>query len=198
MAAQSGTLAPTGDAEADDLLNTSGLALVLGMLLDQQISISWAFAGPLKIRSRLTDRGVEFSASAIADLPEDAVVEVFCEKPAVHRYPAVMARRAQALCAHIAEHHNDAPESIWISEPTATQLWKQITELPGFGDEKAKIFTAVLAKRFGVRPRGWKKFAGPFADDQPRTVADVDSAAAMDAVKAWKKRQRDAGKTKQD
>lgn len=185
--------APTGDAESDELVASDPFALMLGMLLDQQISIEMAFRGPLRLRERLGS----LDAAVIADREPEDLAAVFAIKPALHRFPAATSKRAQALCRHLVEVH-DGNADLWSDGPTARELHRRISELPGFGDEKTMIFIAVLAKRFGVKPRGWKQFAGPFADKEPRSVADMDSEAGRDRVKAWKKLQRAEGRTKQD
>jgi len=128
----------------------------------------------------------------------DDLVAAFVTKPALHRYPAVMARRTQELAQHIVDHHGGDTGKIWHRSRSAERLFDRIRSLPGFGDEKARIFLAVLAKRFGVTPLGWEAFAGPFADDQPRSVADMTGPDGINRVKAWKKAQKAAGLTKQD
>lgn len=184
--------APTGDPASDAFIAADPLALLIGTLLDQQISIELAFRGPLRLSERI-DR---FTARFIADLDADELASVFATKPALHRFPAAMARRTQDLCRHLVDEH-DGSASLWSDQPTARELHERIGALPGYGEEKSMILMAVLGKRFGVRPRGWKRFAGPFADNQPRSVADMDSDDGRDAVRQWKKAQRAAGRTKQ-
>ncbi len=190
-----GTLAVTGDQEADDLLNTNPLAMVIGMLLDQQVPMEWAFRSPATLKRRMGDR---FTESAIAAMHPEDLVAVFCEKPALHRYPAAMARRVHALCAHVVEHHGGDAANVWHGVRSGDELFDRIRALPGFGDEKARIFLALLAKRLGQRPPGWEERAGPFADDHPRSVADISSRDAFDRVRHWKKAQKAAGKGKGD
>jgi len=189
-----GSLRATGTEAADTLVNTDATALVLAMLLDQQIPIGWAFMGPMRLQERIG----RFDARTLAEMAEDDLVAAFVAKPALHRYPAVMARRAQELAQHIVDEHDGESEKIWRRSRSAEKLFDRIRSLPGFGDEKARIFMAVLAKRFGVTPSGWEDFAGPFADDQPRSVADMTGPDGIDRVKAWKKAQKAAGLTKQD
>ncbi|MEM7095630.1 MAG: HhH-GPD-type base excision DNA repair protein [Actinomycetota bacterium] len=184
---------PTGDPEADELVTERPLALLIGMLLDQQISIELAFTGPLRLSQRLG--GLE--AASIADHDPEDLARIFAVKPALHRFPASMSKRTQALCAHLVESGRSDGD-LWSDQPTARVLHERISELPGFGAEKTKILIAVLAKRFGVRPRGWKALAGSFADNQPRSVADMDSEAGRARVREWKKRQRAEGRSKQD
>ena len=189
-----GTLAVTGDPDADSLLNTDPLALVVGMLLDQQVPMEWAFRGPATISGRLG--GLEATAIAAMD-PVD--FEAVCRtKPAIHRFPKSMARRIQDLCQHVVDHYDGDTARIWRGVRSGATLYDRLVALPGFGPEKAMIFTAVLAKRMGCAPSGWENYAGPFADSQPRSVADIDGPDSLAAVRAWKKAQKAAGKTKQD
>ena len=190
-----GTLAVTGIPEADDLVNTDPLALLLGMMLDQQIPMERAFTSPWQLKDRLENR---LDAELIATLPEDELLAAFKEKPALHRFPGSMAVRAQTLCQHIVENYDGNAAALWDTAETGEEIRKRLVALPGFGKEKAMIFTAVLAKRFGVKPDGWEKAAGPFADSTPRSVADIYDAASLAEVRAWKKAQKAKGKSKQD
>lgn len=183
----------TGDDTADGLLNESFDALMIGMLLDQQVPLEWAFAGPSTLRDRLGHLDVE----RIAAMHEDDLVTIACEKPAIHRFPAAMARRIHALCIELTERWHGAAESLWADGCDGATLARRLRSLPGFGPEKAKIFIALLAKRFGVRPDGWDEAAGVFADDEPRTIADCADADSLAAVRAWKAAQKAAGKDKQ-
>jgi len=189
-----GTLHITGDAEADRLLDTDPTALLIGMLLDQQVTMAWAFRGPSTLRDRLG----HLDAGRIAAMSTEDFVDVCCRKPAIHRFPAAMGRRIHELCRVIADDYDGDTESMWDGAATGADLAARLHGLPGFGDEKAMIFVALLAKRFGVRPPGWEEAAGPFADDVPRSAADVDGPAALERVKAWKRAQRAAGRTKQE
>ncbi len=190
---QPGTLAPTGDADADRLLNENPLALLIAMLLDQQIPIEWAFRGPAVLLERLG----HLDAATIAATDPAVLDEAFREKPALHRYPAAMAKRAHALCTHIVAELDGDPARVWTEATSGVDLRARLESLPGFGPEKAMIFTAVLGKRMGVTPRGWRTAAGPFGDAQPRSVADIDGPEALARVREWKKQQKAAGKTKQ-
>lgn len=195
LAADDVTFPITFDDEANELLAHDPLALLYGMLLDQQVPMTWAFKSPLTIKQRLGDR---WSPAAIAAMDPDELVELFCEKPAVHRYPAAMARRAHGIAVEIVEHYDGDTERIWTTATTGKQLYDRLSVLPGFAEEKTQIFVALLAKRFGVTPRGWKTAAGAFSDRQPRSAADVSSAEKLDEVRAWKKAQKAAKKSKSE
>ena len=188
-----GTLAVTGNEAADRLINNDPLALLLGMLLDQQIPMEWAFMGPHRLAERL---GTELDAHDISELDPEAFAALVRAKPALHRFPGSMASRMQALCRHVADHYNSDAGAVWADAITGEELFGRLGDLPGYGDEKARILTAVLAKRFGVRPEGWQEQAGAFSDDQPRSVADIDGPEALQRVRAWKKEQKARGKKK--
>jgi len=189
------TIPITGDAEADALLVREPLALVIGMLLDQQVPMEWAFKGPFTLKDRL---GGTLDANAIAAMDIDEFVTVCCDKPAIHRFPASMGRRVWELCVFLVEHYDGDAEKVWKGVRSGDALYARVRELPGYGDEKAKIFMAILAKRFAKKPAGWEEAAAPFSDAQPRSVADVADAASLAAVREWKKAKKAAKKTKQD
>jgi len=185
----------TNDDDANAFLVADPLALLLGMLFDQQVPMEWAFRAPYTLSQRLGDR---FTAETIAAMDPEDLVAVFVEKPALHRYPAAMARRAHAVCEHLVEHHKGDPANLWRRVKSGDDLYTRVSALPGFGDEKAKIFVALLAKRFGKRPEGWELTVAPFGDDEPRSAADVDSKERFAEVRAWKKAQKAAKKSKAD
>jgi len=185
----------TGDDAADQLLGSDPFALLIGMLLDQQVPMEWAFGSPLRLRQRLEER---FSPTAIAAMDPEELVAVFCEKPALHRYPAAMARRAHELCGHLVEHYDGDAVNLWAEVQDGRELFERLRALPGFGEEKSRIFLALLAKRLGHRPLGWEEQAGPFADEEPRSVADIDSRESFARVKEWKKAKRAKGQAKAD
>src|SRR5262245_6996124 len=189
-----GTLYITSDRAANELVNTNGLALLIGMLLDQQVPMEWAFMGPASLERRLG----HLDAGRIAAMDPDELVDVFCAKPALHRYPAVMARRTHELCAFVTDRYDGDARAIWSTADTGAELFRRLRELPGFGEEKSRIFVAVLAKRMGVAPPGWVAAAGPFADPTPRSVADIHSPESRARVREWKKAQKAAHKDKQD
>jgi uncharacterized HhH-GPD family protein len=184
----------TGDPDADKLLHDDPLALLLGMLFDQQVPMEWAFASPAKLKARLGD----LDANAIAAMDQEAFVAVCCEKPAIHRFPGSMGKRAHELCQVLAEEYDGDPTAIWTGVDSGAEVLKRLKALPGFGDEKAKIFLAVLAKRMGVAPAGWEEAAAPFSDDNRRTVADADTPEHLQEVRAWKKMMKAQKKSKAD
>jgi uncharacterized HhH-GPD family protein len=185
----------TGDQAADLLLEEDPLALLIGMLLDQQVPMEWAFKGPHTLRERL---GGELSAERIAAMDTEDFVAVCAEKPAIHRFPASMARRIHELCERLVEDYDGDAARVWTEADDAADLRRRLRQLPGYGEEKTKIFVAILAKRLDVRPEGWEEVAAPFSDDQPRSVADVSSAETLTQVRQWKKAMKAAKKTKQD
>jgi uncharacterized HhH-GPD family protein len=190
-----GDLYITGDPEGDGLLNTDPLALLIGMLLDQQVPMEWAFGAPPKLKERL---GGSIDAARIAVLPAEELEAIFKGPPALHRFPGSMAKRTQQVCQHLVEHHGGRAEDIWEGATDAKDLFERLTALPGYGKEKAKIFMALLAKRFGIRPDGWEEVAAPFSDAERRSIADVDSPATLLEVRAWKKAKKAQGKAKDE
>lgn len=185
----------TGDEAADRLLAEDPLALMIGMLLDQQITMELAFRGPVRLQDRLE---AKLSAERIATLPENELKAIFAAKPALHRFPGSMAGRTQQLCRHLLDHYHGDAAAVWRTAGTAGELLARLEALPGFGAEKARIFLAVLGKRLGAAPSGWEEVAAPFGDDAPRSVADADSPEALEQVRAWKKQQKAARLGKAD
>jgi uncharacterized HhH-GPD family protein len=162
-------------------------------MLDQQVPMEWAFASPLKLKERL---GGVLDATTIAAMPLEELEKVFKGPPALHRFPGSMAKRAQQLCQHLVDHHGGRADAVWGDVNSGRELFDRLKALPGYGDEKAKIFLAVLAKRFGIRPDGWEEAAQPFSDDTRRSVADVGSADALLEVRAFKQMMKAKGKGK--
>ena len=189
-----GTLAVTGNIDADRLLNTDGTALLIGMLLDQQVPMEWAFMGPATLRERLG----HLDAAKIAASDPDEFVAICATKPAIHRFPKSMGGRTHQLCTVLAEQYGGDGANVWKGVRSAQELHRRLRELPGYGEEKTRIFIAILAKRLGKTPAGWQEYAGPFADDTPRSVADIDGPESLDKVRAWKKLQKAAKLSKQD
>jgi len=188
-----GTLYITGDTASDKLLNANGTALLIGMLLDQQVPMEWAFNGPATLKKRLG----HLDPKKIAAMNVDDFVAVCCEKPALHRFPAAMGRRIHELCGIIATQYKNKGENMWAGVTDARELTARLRVLPGFGEEKAQIFIALLGKRMGVKPRNWKTEAGVFSDANPRTVADITSPETLLLVRSWKKAEKAADRDKQ-
>ena len=189
-----GTLFITGDETTDGLLNSDANALLLGMLLDQQVPMEWAFAGPAKLRDRLGHLDPE----KIAAMDIDDFVAVCVEKPAIHRFPGSMGQRIHSVCEMLVADYEGDAANIWADVDTGADLYDRLRALPGYGDEKTKIFIAILAKTQGVAPEGWQEAAGKFGDDVPRSVADVHDDISLGKVRDWKKAQKAARKDKQD
>jgi uncharacterized HhH-GPD family protein len=184
----------TGDEAADELLSTDPLALLTGMLLDQQVAMETAFAGPLKIRQRLG----AFDASRIANETSERLTEVFRETPAVHRYPGSMAERLHSLCQEIDDKWGGDAASIWTDgDPDGAEILTRLKALPGFGDQKAKIFLALLGKQYGVEADGWEKASAPYSESGSyRSVADIVDAESLTKVRDFKKAAKAAAKKK--
>ena len=173
------------DPDADALLTRDPLALLIGMVLDQQIPLEWAFKGPLHITQRL---GRDLDAADIANRDPEALAKVFATPPAVHRFPGSMAGRVQELCRVIVEEYDGDPAAIWTGAASGAELLKRIEALPGFGKHKAKIFLALLGKQMGVRPKGWREAAGEFgADGSRKSVADITDEKTLGQVRQYKK-----------
>jgi len=172
----------TGDEKADRLLTENGFALLVGMLLDQQVPMEWAFRGPLELKRRLGS----LNATAIAAMTPDAVVDVFVAKPALHRYPASMAKRVHELAGFVTEQYGGHAERIWRDATDPADLLARLRALPGYGPQKAQIFLAILGKRLGVAPPGWQELAGAYGQPGHRSIADVDGPGAVDQVRSYK------------
>jgi uncharacterized HhH-GPD family protein len=190
-----GDLYITGDLDADALLNSDPLALLLGMLLDQQIPMEWAFVGPSILKERL---GGRLDAAEIAAMDPDELFVHVKGPRALHRFPGSMATRIQAVCQALVDGYGGRAEAIWEGVDDAGEVLRRLKALPGYGDEKSKIFLAILAKRCGVTPAGWQEAAAPFGDDVPRSVADIHDPESLAKVREWKKAKKAAGKTKQE
>jgi uncharacterized HhH-GPD family protein len=195
MATKTKSMPVTNNDEANTLLVTDPLALLIGMLLDQQVPMEWAFLGPYTLQQRL---GGSLDAGAIAAMGADKVEAMFREKPALHRYPGSMGKRTHALCEYLVEHYDGDAKKVWARVKTGDELYRRLRGLPGYGEEKAKIFMAILAKRLGVRPAGWEEAAAPFSDEVPRSVADIDSKESLERVREFKKAKKAQGKGKAD
>jgi uncharacterized HhH-GPD family protein len=180
------------DPDADALLTESPLALLVGMALDQQFAMERAFRGPHLIRERLGS----FDAETIAAHPD--LKSVFATPPVVHRFPGSMATRVQELCRHlVAEYDGDAAR-LWSDARTGAELLARLEALPGFGNQKARIFLALLGKQRGVRPKGWREAAGAYGEARSfRSIADVTSPESLLKVRAHKQAMKAAAKAEQ-
>ncbi|MFJ5155296.1 HhH-GPD-type base excision DNA repair protein [Streptomyces sp. NPDC088353] len=187
------TLHLAQDPEADALLGRSPLAALIGMLLDQQIPMEWAFTGPATIAGRMgTD---DLDAHEIVAFEPETFARLLSDKPAVHRYPASMAKRIQQLCQYLVEHYDGDPETIWRDVDSGRELLRRLEELPGFGKQKAQIFLALLGKQLGVRPTGWREAAGAYGEpDSFRSVADITGPETLARVRAHKQELKAAAK----
>lgn len=173
------------DPDADELLGRSPLAALVGMLLDQQVPMEWAFKGPRTIAERLgTD---DLDAHEIAAYDPERFTALLSAKPAVHRYPGSMAKRIQQLCQYLVEHYDGDAAAVWKDAGTGAELLRRLNELPGFGAQKAQIFLALLGKQFGVQPKGWREAAGAYGEPKAfRSVADITGPESLAKVRAHK------------
>jgi uncharacterized HhH-GPD family protein len=181
-----------GEEQADRLLAAEPLALLLGMLLDQQIPMERAFAAPALLAERL---GQPLRAKTLAEADPAWLEGLFAAKPALHRFPAAMARRAQALCQALVADHQGDPTRLWTEATDGPDLVRRLAALPGFGEQKAKIFAALLAKQLGVRPRGWQQATAPFGEPGVfLSLADIVDPASLAAVREAKQAMKRAAK----
>ncbi|GAA4488532.1 HhH-GPD-type base excision DNA repair protein [Microbacterium panaciterrae] len=187
----------TGDTAADELLTNKPLALLVGMLLDQQVAMETAFAGPLKIEQRTG----AVDAAAIAAYDPDAFLAAFTQTPSVHRFPGSMAARVQALCRTLVDDWGGDAANLWTAPDTAGQdpdgveVLRRLKGLPGFGEQKAKIFLALLGKQYGFTGAGWRKASAPYGEDGSfRSVADIVSPESLTRVREHKRAMKAAAK----
>lgn len=179
--------------EADELLGRSPLAALVGMLLDQQVPMEWAFSGPYTIAVRMG--GDDLDAHAIASYDPEGFAALLSEKPAVHRYPGSMAKRVQQLCQFLVAHYDGDAAGVWRDVATGAELLKRLTELPGYGKQKSQIFLALLGKQYGVRPEGWRAAAGAYGDEGSyRSAADITGPETLAKVRAHKQEAKRAAK----
>ena len=181
------------DSDADALLARDPLALLVGMVLDQQVPLEKAFSSPYVLTQRL---GRDLDAADIAGRDPEELAKVFSTPPALHRFPGSMAGRVQEMCRVVADRYGNDAKKVWDTKD-AHELLKRIKELPGFGEQKAKIFVALLGKQLGVRPRGWRDVSAPYGDDKTRmSVADITDLASLLEVRAYKAEMKRAAKAK--
>ncbi|WP_081788733.1 HhH-GPD-type base excision DNA repair protein [Candidatus Blastococcus massiliensis] len=187
------TLRIAQDPAADELLGRDPLALLIGMLLDQQFPMERAFGAPRLLADRL---GVDaLDAAQLAGADADELTRVFQGPPALHRYPGSMAGRTQELCRLLVERYDGRAENLWADVPDGATLLRRLKELPGFGAQKAAIFLALLGKQYAVTPAGWQEAAGAYGEqDSRRSVADISGPESLAEVRRFKQEQKQAAK----
>ncbi|MFD5720846.1 MULTISPECIES: HhH-GPD-type base excision DNA repair protein [unclassified Streptomyces] len=179
--------------EADELLGRSPLAALIGMLLDQQVPMEWAFAGPYTIAQRMGSDDLD--AHEIASYDPEKFAELLSAKPAVHRYPGSMGKRIHQLCQYLVEHYDGDASAVWKDAGDGAELLRRLKDLPGFGPQKAQIFLALLGKQLGVRPAGWREAAGAYGEAKSfRSVADITGPESLTKVRAHKQEMKAAAK----
>jgi uncharacterized HhH-GPD family protein len=182
----------SGDPDADALLADDPLALLVGLVLDQQVPLEKAFRSPLDLKERL---GGTLDAATLAHMDPDHLADLFAERPALHRFPRSMAGRVQEVCRVIVDDYDGDPAAIWTTASNGPQLLRNVKALPGFGEQKARIFVALLGKQLGVRPKGWREAAGPFGvAGSFRSIADIHSPASLAKVRQFKQEAKAAAK----
>ena len=178
--------------EADAFLSEDPFHLMVGMVLDQQVPLEWAFRAPLELSRRLGER---LTPATIATTDPERLVTVFAQRPSLHRYPGSMARRVHALATDIVQQYGGSPKNIWVNVGSGDELLRRVKALPGFGDQKARIFVALLAKQLGVAPSGWEKVSAPYGERGSfRSVADIVDEASLARVRDFKKTMKAAAK----
>lgn len=182
----------SGDVDADQLLSTDPFALLVGMVLDQQVPLEWAFSAPRRLKERL---GGRLDAAEVAAMDPEELGKVFAERPALHRFPGSNAKRVHALALIIVDEYDGRAARLWETAETGDELYRRIKALPGFGEQKAKIFLALLGKQLGVQPPGWEEAAGPFG--HPGTfisVADITGPDTLAEVRDYKRAKKAAAR----
>ncbi|MFF5171031.1 HhH-GPD-type base excision DNA repair protein [Micromonospora sp. NPDC000089] len=186
------TLSLPIDPEANRLLERDPLALLIGMVLDQQIPMEKAFSSPYVLAQRL---GHEPGARELAEHDPEALVAIFATPPALHRFPKAMAGRVQEVCRALVDRYDGAAAGLWADVADGRELLRRVGDLPGFGRQKAQIFVALLGKRYDVRPDGWREAAGPYGDaDAYRSVADITDPESLRRVREFKQAAKAAAK----
>jgi uncharacterized HhH-GPD family protein len=180
--------------QADKVISKNPYALVVGMLLDQQVMIEVAFSAPAELERRL---GKKIDAPTVAATDPDELAALFAQRPALHRYPGSMARRVHDLSRVLVEDYQGKADRVWRDVASGQELVARLQALPGFGEQKAKIFAALLGKQLGVRPDGWQDATAPYGDDGSfRSVADIVDTATLDRVRAFKQDMKAKAKSK--
>ncbi|MET0424980.1 MAG: HhH-GPD-type base excision DNA repair protein [Actinoplanes sp.] len=186
------TLSLPIDARANELLGRDPLALLLGMVLDQQIPLEKAFSSPWVLAERL---GHAPTAVELAEFEPEALVTIFATPPALHRFPKAMAARVQEVCRVLVDQYDGAADRLWADAADGRELLRRVAALPGFGKQKSQIFVALLGKQYGVQPDGWREAAGSYGEQGSyRSVADIVDDASLGQVRAYKKEMKAAAK----
>lgn len=181
------------DPEADQLLSEDPLALLIGMVLDQQIPLERAFSSPRDLKNRL---GGRLDPADIATMDPDELAKVFTERPALHRFPAANAKRVQELCRIVVDDYAADAAQVWMGASDGDDLYRRVKALPGFGEQKARIFIGLLGKQLAVRPPGWDKAAGKFGQAGTfMSVADIVDSETLGRVRAYKQQMKAAAKS---
>jgi len=192
MSTRAASLVLSGDAAADQLLSREPLALLIGMVLDQQIPLERAFRSPLDLKDRM---GGRLDAAEIAEADPDELRARFAQPPALHRFPGSMATRVQELCRVLVEEYGGQADSVWRTASTGAELLRRIKALPGFGDQKARIFVALLGKQLDVRPPAWEEAAGDYGRPGSfMSVADITSTDSLAKVRKYKQERKAAAR----
>ena len=180
------------DPEANRLLERSPLALLVGMVLDQQVSMEKAFSSPYVLAQRL---GHDLDAAELAGYDTEALIALFAQPPALHRFPKAMAARVQEVCRALVEHYDGDAAGLWAGVADGPELLKRVASLPGFGKQKSQIFVALLGKQYGVEPAGWRAAAGGYGEAGSfKSVADIVDDESLGRVRAYKKEMKAAAK----
>jgi len=187
-----GSLRLVGSEPEDTLLSNDALALLIGLVLDQQVPMEKAFRGPYDLVERL---GHKLDVTELAEMDLDELTTLFATPPALHRFPAAMAKRVQALCVLLRDDFDGSAEAVWTGASDGSDLLRRIKSLPGFGEQKARITVALLGKRLAVTPNGWQGAAGTFGEKGVfRSVADITDEESLRKVRSYKKEQKAAAK----
>ena len=178
--------------EANDLLTNDALALLIGMVLDQQDKLEKAFNSPYVLAQRL---GHVPTAEELAAFDTDELVAIFAKPPALHRFPKSMAGRVQEVCRALVDRYDGDAANLWQDADSGAELVKRVASLPGFGKQKSQIFVALLGKQFGVKLKGWQEATGVYGEKGSlRSVADIVDSASLEKVRAYKKEMKATAK----
>lgn len=180
------------DPDADRVLSDDPLALLIGMVLDQQVPLERAFSSPRDLKERL---GGRLDVHEIAGMDPDELAKAFAERPALHRFPVANAKRVQDLARIVVDEYGGDAEAVWSTAKNGQELFQRVRALPGFGEHKARIFVGLLGKQLGVRPEGWREAAGSFGNDGTYlSVADIVDADSLSKVRSYKQQLKRAAK----